>query len=133
MENIITATNEMDNHTARTLEAKVLRKLKRSLSEAVHEAVRELANDPPSLPKGKHASDKERPSRRGVTRPLPGGLCDAVWAELDKIYARRKKAPPTLHEILEIGRKKGWNTNNTRVEYYCWRKYNGIEGRGPVR
>jgi hypothetical protein len=61
-------------------------------------------------------------------RPKRGGRCEAVWRELDRMEARRK-AVPRLSEIRKAGARKGWNENNTRIEYYQWRRSKGIHGR----
>lgn len=60
-------------------------------------------------------------------RPSKGGVCEAVWVELDTMYANG--VVPTFAQILRVSKKKRWNENNTRVEYYNWRQANGITGR----
>ena len=37
--------------------------------------------------------------------------------------------PPTAKQVKEIAATKGWNANNASIEYYQWRKYEGISGR----
>lgn len=61
-------------------------------------------------------------------RPSDGTKCATVWSELDQLM-KQKDEIPSLSEIQQIARRKRWNLNNTRVEYYNWRKANGIHGR----
>lgn len=61
--------------------------------------------------------------QNGVRRPKDGGKCAEVWAELDKIHATRM---PTMNDVKQLATDKGWNPNNASCEFYCWRKFNGI-------
>lgn len=72
--------------------------------------------------------EKDRPEQNGVKRPSTGGLCRAVW---DACWAHQEETgvPPTAKEVKAIAEAKGWNANNASIEYYQWRKYNGISGR----
>ena len=72
--------------------------------------------------------EKNRPEQNGVKRPSAGGLCRAVW---DACWAHQEitGTPPTAKEVKAIAETNGWNTNNASIEYYQWRKFNGISGR----
>ena len=72
--------------------------------------------------------EKNRPEQNGVKRPSAGGLCRAVW---DACWAHQEIAgtPPTAKEVKAIAETNGWNPNNASIEYYQWRKFNGITGR----
>ena len=72
--------------------------------------------------------EKNRPEQNGVKRPSAGGLCRAVW---DACWAHQEitGTPPTAKEVKAIAETNGWNTNNASIEYYQWRKFNGIAGR----
>jgi len=129
-------TEGTDEQLVRVLEEtatnKVLEKLEGPLKNIVHEAVAEAivhavhAEYPPrKLPAARRRATA-KPEE--IRRPKEGGRCDAVWRELDKIRQKRH-ATPALQDILRVGQKKRWNPNNTRVEYYNWRKANGISGR----
>ncbi len=72
--------------------------------------------------------EKDRPEQNGVKRPSAGGLCRAVWDQLDAMRVQLTRVP-TLKEIKQVATDKGWNLNNAGIEYYCWRRFNGIEGR----
>ena len=72
--------------------------------------------------------EKNRPEQNGVKRPSAGGLCRAVW---DACWAHQEitGTPPTAKEVKAIAETNGWNLNNASIEYYQWRKFNGITGR----
>lgn len=75
----------------------------------------------------KRTIEKDRPKQNGVTRPSAGGLCRAVWDLCDAVAqgtpntvtlaAVKGAAPPSL------------NPTNVAIEYYQWRKFNGVSGR----
>ena len=72
--------------------------------------------------------EKNRPEQNGVKRPSAGGLCRAVW---DACLAHQEKTGevPTAKEVKAIAEANNWNPNNASIEYYQWRKFNGITGR----
>lgn len=65
-----------------------------------------------------------RIEQNGVKRPKAGGLCAAVWDYLD---AHNEGA--TAKNIRVVAEQNGWNLNNAQIEFYQWRKFNGISGR----
>ena len=90
---------------------------------------------PPAQPAPKEAPkttgliiEKDRPEQNGVKRPSAGGLCRAVW---DACWAHQGTTglPPTAKEVKALAEANGWNQNNASIEYYQWRKFNGISGR----
>ena len=72
--------------------------------------------------------EKNRPEKNGVKRPSAGGLCRAVW---DACWAQKSETGevPTAKWVKEKAAAMGWNPNNASIEYYQWRKFNGISGR----
>ena len=72
--------------------------------------------------------EKDRPEQNGVKRPSAGGMCRAVW---DACWAHQLATSevPTAKWVKEKAVSEGWNSNNASIEYYQWRKYNGISGR----
>lgn len=68
--------------------------------------------------------EKDRDERNGVKRPSKGGVCRQVWDMLDAIG---KKA--TAKEARAKGAELGLNKTTTMVQFYQWRKFNGITGR----
>ncbi len=68
--------------------------------------------------------EKDREARNGVSRPSAGGKCRGIWDELDAMGvdvaakdARAKLVP------------QGYDKTTVMVQFYRWRKFNGIEGR----
>ena len=94
---------------------KILEMLEPSLRSIVHKAVSE------GVVHGDHTNATPH-------RPKAGGRCAAVWDQLDAMKLS-SGVVPELQSILKIGKRKKWNANNTRVEYYAWRKANGVVGR----
>ncbi|MBA0352027.1 MULTISPECIES: hypothetical protein [Stenotrophomonas] len=76
-----------------------------------------------SKPKKAAAPKVQQEERNGVKRPKDGGACAAVWAWLD--------AHPgaTVKDVREAAPEHGWNASNCQIEFYAWRKFNGISGR----
>lgn len=72
--------------------------------------------------------EKDRPEQNGVKRPSAGGMCRAVW---DACWAQQAETGevPTAKWVKEKATAMGWNPNNASIEYYQWRKFNGISGR----
>jgi hypothetical protein len=71
--------------------------------------------------------EKDREERNGVKRPSAGGACRAVWDALDAVVAEGKT--PTAKDVKALAEANGWNPNNASIEFYQWRKFNGIRGR----
>jgi hypothetical protein len=72
--------------------------------------------------------EKDREERNGVKRPSKGGVCREVWDYLDTF---RDTGPrmPTAKDVREEAPRYKWNSNNAMIEFYQWRKFNGITGR----
>lgn len=68
--------------------------------------------------------EKDRESRNGVTRPSAGGKCRGVWDMLDAIGT-----DATAKEARTKAAELGFDKTTTMVQFYRWRKFNGIEGR----
>lgn len=74
--------------------------------------------------------EKDRPEQNGIKRPSAGGLCRAVWDAMDAIRVASGLVP-TTQQVRDTATANGWNTNNAMIEFYQWRRYNGIVGRAP--
>lgn len=72
--------------------------------------------------------EANRPMQNGIKRPSAGGACRAVW---DFCWSAAP-AIPTVAQVKAHAVKMGWNVNNASIEYYVWRKFNGISGRVAV-
>lgn len=69
--------------------------------------------------------EKDRPEQNGIKRPSAGGKCRAIWDALDEYRAETGELP-TSKTVKELATDSGWNPNNASIEYYQWRKFNGI-------
>lgn len=69
--------------------------------------------------------EKDRPEQNGIKRPSAGGKCRAIWDALDEYRAETGELP-TSKTVKELAADFGWNPNNASIEYYQWRKFNGI-------
>lgn len=71
--------------------------------------------------------EKDRPEQNGVKRPSIGGLCRAVWDACDAM--RTEHGTVTAKMVKAHAETQGWNTNNASIEFYQWRKFNGITSK----
>jgi hypothetical protein len=74
--------------------------------------------------------EKDREERNGVKRPSAGGKCRAIWDALDAVVASTGNQP-TSQLVKGLAAEQGWNPSNASIEFYQWRKFNGIKGRTP--
>lgn len=72
--------------------------------------------------------EKNRDTKHDVTKPSIGGMCRRVWDWCDS-FKELEKRPPCLAEAKATAKAHDWNENNTVIEYYRWRQFNGISGR----
>jgi hypothetical protein len=68
--------------------------------------------------------EKDRETRNGVTRPSAGGKCRGVWDMLDAIGTNA-----TAKEARTKATELGFDKTTTMVQFYRWRKFNGVEER----
>ena len=71
--------------------------------------------------------DPGRPAHNGITRPRAGGKCAAVWEALDVVMANG--VAPTAARVREMAAEHGFDVTTSQVQFYRWRRYNGIKGR----
>lgn len=78
--------------------------------------------------------EKNREERNGVKMPSAGGRCREVWDALNNMMTHDEASGlatvPTVADIKAHAERQGWNVNNASIEYYQWRKWHGITGRG---
>lgn len=77
--------------------------------------------------------EKDRPMQNGVKRPSAGGMCRAVWDALDAYREANGGQIMSAAQVKDLAESKGWNTNNASIEFYQWRKFNGIKGRQAAK
>lgn len=90
-----------------------------------------VAPAPPVVAPAKKATTRKRKDREcqnGVYKP-GSGKCRIVWDYCDAIMQSKGCGTPTVAEVREKADSEGWNTTNAVIEYYNWRKFNGITGR----
>lgn len=124
------ADQELVNLLKNTVHAKVLATLESALPRAVDEAVQSAIVEAARVP-GAEAPVAAAPTvklsgRTAVTtRPKEGGVCCAVWDALDKMRTDSGSVP-SLEQVRKVAKRRKWNANNARIEYYRWRAHNGI-------
>ncbi len=72
--------------------------------------------------------EKNREEQNGIKRPSVGGKCRAIWDALD-LHAMDTGNDPVAADVKALAATHGWNPNNASIEFYQWRKFNGITGR----
>lgn len=63
--------------------------------------------------------------KNGIKAPMRQGKCLLVWQTCEAIYKATGKVP-TLKEVIAHEALAGANVTNTQIEYYRWRKFNGL-------
>jgi hypothetical protein len=111
----------------KTVTTEVMKRIGVPLQAVVHDAVVEAIAAASHTGEVPAQAEPKQVQSADVHRPKAGGRCAAVWDELDRI--RTGNGVPMLSDIMKVGRHLKWNDNNTRVEYYAWRKFHGISGR----
>lgn len=68
--------------------------------------------------------EADRPERNGVKRPSAGGKCRGIWDMLDEIGP-----DASAKQARDTGIPMGFDKTTIMVQYYRWRKFNGVAGR----
>lgn len=71
---------------------------------------------------------QEAKVQNGIKAPMRAGKCMAVWQACEALYKATGKVP-TLKEVMACEAMQGANATNTQIEFYRWRKYNGLNGK----
>ena len=80
---------------------------------------------PPPPVAAKRTVQVGRPERNGVKRPSEGTICAQIWAWCDAQFdAHGKAAAKDLKAA-----KPNLDATTCTVQFYRWRKFNGIQGR----
>lgn len=74
--------------------------------------------------------EKDRPEQNGIKRPSNGGICREIWDFAQDVLDNTGTAP-TAKQMRTHGETVGWSMVTTMIQFYQWRKYNGIKGRTP--
>lgn len=94
------------------------------LVEADKATVVEVTTQP--APTGPAKSKTRSETRNGVRRPIKGKCAD-VWNALDNMLPN---GVPTIGNVRDLAKANGWNINNATIEFYAWRKFNGLNNKG---
>lgn len=73
------------------------------------------------------AQKAPRPEANGVKRPGAHTLCGAIWAYLDALQGSTGNA--AVSAAKQHAATQGWDSTTIVVQFYRWRKFNGIVGR----
>lgn len=98
----------LTNAQEKRLEVAILDRLRHLMEPAVRETMMEVLHG-------------GRRTQNNIQEPGPG-KCRDVWDMLDTMD---NPATMTLAQAVATGVDKGHNPNNTRVEFYRWRAFNG--------
>lgn len=66
--------------------------------------------------------------KNGIKAPMRAGKCKLVWEVCEAIYKATGKVP-TLKEVMAHEALAGANATNTQIEFYRWRKFEGLNGK----
>lgn len=67
--------------------------------------------------------EKNRPVQNGVKMPSVGTICHKLWST----YSEMKS--PTIKQVKEMADEYGYDRTTATIQFYAWRKFNGITGR----
>lgn len=93
--------------------------------EGVPSVARESRVAPPRVATVRtgYTIEKERVVQNGVKHPSAGTICAAIWG----YFTTTPSAKASL--LDDIADSHGWDRTTVHVQFYVWRKFNGIKGR----
>ena len=71
---------------------------------------------------------QEAKIQNGIKAPMRAGKCKHVWEVCEAMYKSTGKVP-TLKELNAHEAMQGTNQTNNQIEFYRWRKYNGLNAK----
>lgn len=78
-----------------------------------------------------YSIDTDRQERHGMRRRSAGTIGGRLWAIYDEFSKAAGGAEKVeIAKVKEDARIKEFNANKVVIEFYCWRKWNGVRGRG---
>jgi len=96
-----------------SISKRVLEALQAPLAEIVFGAVHN------AIASGEAPAPEDQSGSK-FSRPVKGGRCAKIWDTLDKV-SREQGAAPSLEEIRRLAKRRHWNINTARIQYYRWR------------
>lgn len=89
------------------------------------------ANGPTSGRITGYVIDRDREERFGVKRRSAGTIGGRLWAMFDAMQTEFGGAHLVpVATVKERAAAGGFNANKTTIEFYLWRKFMGVRGRG---
>ncbi len=80
---------------------------------------------PAPAPQPAKPQKQEAVVKNGIKPPMRSGKCMHVWQVCQAMYEQTGKVP-TLKEVMAHEAMQGANATNTQIEFYRWRKFNGL-------
>ena len=80
---------------------------------------------PAPAPQPAKPAKQEAVIKNGIKAPMRAGKCKHVWEVCEAIYKATGKVP-TLKELNAHESMQGTNPTNNQIEFYRWRKFNGL-------
>lgn len=114
-----------------TLTKTVKTRATRATKAKEQKALTELLNVPSIanlLPAPVEPQKQEAKVQNGIRAPMRAGKCKHVWEVCEAMYKATGKVP-TLKELNAHEAMQGTNQTNNQIEFYRWRKYNGLNGK----
>lgn len=75
--------------------------------------------------------DTDRDEKHGVSRRSAGTIGGRLWAIFDKLAAKAGKPKDLEIAVVKASALVAdFNANKVVIEFYYWRRYNGVRGRG---
>lgn len=63
--------------------------------------------------------------QNGIQAPMKAGKCKAIWDACQEYY-NNTGCVPSINEVIALPALKDANINNTKIEFYRWRQFNGL-------
>ena len=71
--------------------------------------------------------EKDRDEQNGIKRPSIGGVCRTIWDVCDTMVASGEQ--PAIADVKALTEEQGISSVTTSIQFYQWRRFNGITGR----
>jgi hypothetical protein len=106
----------------RRFERKLTKVVLANVQQTIHQALSEIEPSKTNIVPAIGPAANPRVSN-GVREPGPTGKCRAAW---DAFSARAEKSDLVLKDVKELAVQRGWNTRNSIIEFYRWRRFHGL-------
>lgn len=114
--------------TAKTTRTTKAKQAKEQPNVATLLNVPSIANLLPAPVEQPKPQKQEAKVQNGIKAPMRAGKCMHVWQVCEAMYKATGKVP-TLKELNAHEAMQGTNQTNNQIEFYRWRKYNGLNAK----